>query len=483
VVGVVNKIEDGSLVSQEFPATFAEFRQVFRATKMHEREIFSAYRNRDGAPCDPLSQCTTAAVFNKMDTITFTLVHRSIERGLASILEKVMETKEQIRRECAPPLSFYDTLGEDGEIDKSGRDVFLKDLRYTLKRLVASEYKKVQLYPRHSYDAQQIASSQAAFLEKNSIRWPAESTPGDMFISQKQSEAVEAMRKLFFRFIEKDVKLVTVSVLEDEVSGCFAPIHSRFHRVDRFPRLVIALYNALLVILPDCCKAAKDAVNDYLLHFWDYEVPKGVAREQIPALLEQLKHVALRKFFEQLRALSKGEAFDALILDDALLEEDPAFAENRSRLRERWENLHRQEAILERCNVVGSNEALRATLVEAYDAQQNVNHTSDADWMEFWSQAEEEPTASKVVPPSTALFGAAVSPSQSSRAGHPASQMDSSRSPASAADESFGAQDNDAGHSVQAGHGAAEMAPADMAVEEIYHPSDAVRNHSSAARR
>jgi hypothetical protein len=421
VVGVVNKIENGSATEQEIPATYAEFKQLFRATKAHEKAIFASY-SKNGAPCDPATQCTTAAVFHHMDKITFELVHRSIEHGLKSILEKVQRTKEEIREHCAPPLAYYDCPQV-----AAGREVLLQDMRAVLKRLVATEFKRLHLFEHHSYDDSKNARAQREYLEKFRIHWPAECAPGDMFASQKQSEAVDGMRKALFHFVKKTALPEIERVLSDGASGCFSPVHWRFHRIDRFPKLVDALHSAILNTLPDCAETAKRAVGDYLQHLWDYEVPKGVTREQVPALLEQLKHVALRKMFEQLRALTKGDAFDALLTDNSLFEEDEEFAADRERLRLRWEHLHRQEAILETCSNVEDNEALRAALEQAYNEHRNVQHTTEEGWMEFWQEAKEEfdnrPAPARVVPPSTTLFATAQSPSQMSRGGGGASQL------------------------------------------------------------
>ena len=459
-MGVVNKIEvadvsaDLSLPDTEIPPTFAEFKSVFRATKRHEKDIFSAYRDRQGAPCSTTSQCTTAAVFHQMDTITFNLVHQSIQRGLQSLQEKVEDTKQRIRSECAPPLNFYDQLvkadGTDASVvDKAGRQVFIEEMRYALKRRVATELKTLQLYHKHMYDQGQIAASQTAFLEAHRIHWPAGFVCGDMSISQKQQEATASIRKCMNKFIDKDVRLAVIHVLEDEATGCFSSIHSRFHRIDRFPRLVEALYNALLSFLPECCEAAKATVEAYLSNFWDFEVPKGkVDRERILSLLEELKHVAIRKLFEKLRDVSKSVGLEGLVLDDELMEERADFAKARDALQMRWESLHRQEAILQRCEGVEDNNSLRATLEAVYSEQEHVLHTSEAEWLQFWDEAKKDFSKQgkgRVNPPSTALFDAAVSPSLPARVSSEGDEMNAGEH------------------------------------EEIYHPTAATRTHSSSS--
>jgi hypothetical protein len=493
VVGVVNKIEDGTTAAQqETPDTFAEFKQQFRAIKAYEKAVFSSYRNQDGSPCDPSSQCTTAAVFNQMDRISFDLVYKSIESGLKSILTKVNATKDQLKADCAPPLAFYDRgvtedsevdeeeAGDEGEmaVDKSGREVLLREMRSTLKRLAATELKKVQLYHRHLYDEMQIATSQEAFLREKKIHWPEEHTPGDMFVSQRQQEAVDAIRRALYKFIDRKVAPTVAEVIEDDARGCFSPVHSRFHRIDRFPRLVTALQNELLGAFPACIAASRQAVVDYLQHFWDYQVPKGVSKAEILALLEQLKHVAVRKFFEQLRERSKGDAYDALVLNDELLVEEEAFVAHRDALRARWEHLHRQEAILNTCLHVTSNEMLRATLEQAYMEQQNVQHTSEEEWMAFWVEAEREPATStaRVNPPSTNMFAGAHSPelTRSMSQQFWGSQMD-----VPGTGSSSGSVHEDANSSSQRSAGA-PAGPVAMAVEPIYHPSEATRTHGQS---
>jgi hypothetical protein len=404
VVGVVNKVEMGIAQEEEIPATYSDFKLMFRATKACEKTTFASYRHLNGAVCDPATQCTTAAVFHQMDTISFKLVHSSIERGLKSILEKVQLTEKEIQEQCAPPLVYYDC-----PLVNEGRDVFLKDMRAVLKRQVAVEFKKLHLFEQHSCDKEQL-------LEEARIHWPAECAPGDMFASQKQSEAVDRMRKALLHFIKKTALPEIDRVLGDGPSGWFSPVHWPFHRVDRFPKLVDTVRETVQKALPLCATAALEAVRNYLQHFWDYEVPKGVMPEQIPALLEQLKHVALRKMFEQLRALTKGDAFDALLADNSLFEEGEDFAADRERLRLRWEHLHSQEAILKTCGNVQNNEALREALVQADTEHQGVQHTTEKRWMEFWQKAKAEfdnrPAPARVVPPATTLFATAQSPSQ-----------------------------------------------------------------------
>jgi hypothetical protein len=413
VVGVVNKIENGTATEHEIPATYAEFKQQFRDTKAHEKAIFASY-SKNGVACDPATQCTTAAVFHHIDKITFALVRNSIKRGQKSILKKVQRTKEEIRERCAPPLAYYDC----SRVNK-GRKAFLEDVWTVLDRQVTAEIKMLHLFEHHTNDEEQTVRVQREYLERHRIHWPAECALGDMFVSQKQSEAVDRIREALHGFVAETALPAIKRVLSDGASGSFSSVHRGFHRIDRFPKLIDALRKTMLITSHTWEVAACSTVDDYLQNFWDYKVPEGVTRDQVPAQLEKAKHVALWKMFEQLKALIKGDAFDSLLTDNSLFEEDEEFAADRERLRLRWEHLHRQEAILKTCNNAKDNEALREALVQDDSERHGVQHTTEEGWMGFWQEAKAEfdnrPAPARVAPPSTTLFPTAQSPSQMSR--------------------------------------------------------------------
>ena len=399
VVGVVNKIESMARTPvqvDEGRQSFAEFKAQFRATKQHEKEIFASYKNLDNSPCCMKTQCTTASVFHQMDRITFDQVHNSIGRGLDSIHTKVDELEQRMRDELAPPLSYYDTVRTNAagvsEVDKSNRGAILRSLRDSLKKLLATHFKELKFYDRPMHDAQRLLAVQVEFLERIGVKWPEEHSYGDMFLSQRQSEAIDATRKFFGRFITRKIKESVMQVLQDRDVGCFAGIHSRFHRIDRFERLVFALTTEMLKLLPSCLQNAKDAVNSYLVQFYDFEVPKGVTRERFGRLFDELHHVSIRRAFESLRAASKGTELDALFYNDALFEEHAEFVSLRDELHTRWENLRQQKWILARCKEVKSNEELRDTLQEAYEDQctrQGSPQTNSDHWQDFWQRAED----------------------------------------------------------------------------------------------
>ena len=399
VVGVVNKIESMARTPvqvDEGRQSFAEFKAQFRATKQHEKEIFAFYKNLDNSPCCMKTQCTTASVFHQMDRITFDQVHNSIGRGLDSIHTKVDELEQRMRDELAPPLSYYDTVRTNAagvsEVDKSNRGAILRSLRDSLKKLLATHFKELKFYDRPMHDAQRLLAVQVEFLERIGVKWPEEHSYGDMFLSQRQSEAIDATRKFFGRFITRKIKESVMQVLQDRDVGCFAGIHSRFHRIDRFERLVFALTTEMLKLLPSCLQNAKDAVNSYLVQFYDFEVPKGVTRERFGRLFDELHHVSIRRAFESLRAASKGTELDALFYNDALFEEHAEFVSLRDELHTRWENLRQQKWILARCKEVKSNEELRDTLQEAYEDQctrQGSPQTNSDHWQDFWQRAED----------------------------------------------------------------------------------------------
>lgn len=419
VVGVVNKIESVARTPvnvDEGRQSFAEFKTQFRATKQHEKEIFTSYKNLDNSPCSMKTQCTTASVFHQMDRITFDQVYHSIGRGLDSIREKVEKLEQQMRDELAPPLSFYDITVQHAsgasQVDKTNRGAILRSFRDSFKKLLANHFKELKVYDRPAYDEQSILASQADFLERIGVKWPEEHAYGDMFLSQRQSEAIDATRKFFRRFITHTIKESVVQLLQDHDVGCFAGIHSRFHRIDRFERLVFALTTAILKLLPGCLQNAKDAVNSYLVQFYDFEVPKGVSRERYGRLLDELHHVSIRRVFESLRAASKGTELDALFYDDTLFEEHVEFVSLRDELHTRWENLRQQKWILARCQQVKSNEQLRDTLQTAYEEQCTRQgsieaSTSSTHWQAFWQRAEEIDRAQgsrRVRPPPTSMF-------------------------------------------------------------------------------
>jgi hypothetical protein len=452
VVGVVNKVENSSTQKQEPRSTYAEFKQMFRETKAHEKAIFASYSSKNDAACDPATQCTTTAVFHHMDQIAFKLVQNSIKRGLKSILEKVQRTKEEIRGRCAPPLAYYDCSRV-----KEGRKAFFEDVWTVLDRQVTAEIKMLHLFEHHTCNKEQTVRAQQEYLERHRIHWPAECALGDMFVSQKQSEAVDRIREALHGFVAETALPAIKRVLSDGTSASFSSVHRGFHRINRFPKLIDALRKTMLITSHTWEVAACSKVNDYLQNFWDYKVPEGETRDPVPALLEQLEHVALRKMFELLQALIKGDSFDSLLTDNSLFEEDATFAAERERLCLRWEHLHRQEAILKTCSNAKDNEALREALVQDDSERHGVQHTTEEGWMEFWQEAKAEfdnrPAPARVAPPSKTLFPTAQSPSQMSRGaggGGGSSQLPPASQPSSRGN-STGSQGASVGDLVAAG--------------------------------
>ena len=73
VVGVINKIEGGEEETDDMD--FAQFKYFFRDTKEYERRRFEKnFRNKYLPPLSITTQCTTSAVFNKMEQISFSMV-------------------------------------------------------------------------------------------------------------------------------------------------------------------------------------------------------------------------------------------------------------------------------------------------------------------------------------------------------------------------------------------------------------------------
>ena len=109
MVGVINDIDDRVNESADGSASI-DFKTRFRKVKEHEREQFSNFKNSAGyfilfncfnfrgvnmsavlclvrIPLNQETQCSTNAVFNKMEEISFTMLASNMRHGL-TVLEK-----------------------------------------------------------------------------------------------------------------------------------------------------------------------------------------------------------------------------------------------------------------------------------------------------------------------------------------------------------------------------------------------------------
>ena len=395
-MGVINKIEPerastdmDTEPASELPDSFPEYKKVFHATKLHEKKRFSAYKTQDKAPCCTTTQCTTAAVFHHMEIITFQQVRQSMALGLQSLASKVDATKDIIRAECAPHLSYYDNItsttsssnsSSGGTKVHSNRLVFIRDLRTTLKTLVNEKFKSMSLFCDNSMNT---------LLYNNNITWPTKFHFKDCEIYHKQVEALKGIDKLLCEFIDGKVYNAVIHILEDPKMGCFASKHSSFHRIKRFSHLIDALKSKLHSVFAKCCVASKTAVQ-INLGYWTFEVSRGkVSLDNLPSMLADLESIALCEFSENLCVLIQDQAFDQLVEDDYLMEENANFVEVRSQLRLRWEDLRGQETILQQCYEVQDNKALRGVLETACATLQNsTGGIADSEWLQFWQDAE-----------------------------------------------------------------------------------------------
>ena len=117
MVGVINDIEDfdnnytnnrifspnnnnnNNSNNYNNSSLFVEFKRYFKKVKKSEKEIFDSWKGKDGSVCNNNNQCTTTAVFSKMEEISFKMYSVSMRHGESVIINNNNYNSKQKTRE------------------------------------------------------------------------------------------------------------------------------------------------------------------------------------------------------------------------------------------------------------------------------------------------------------------------------------------------------------------------------------------------
>ena len=199
-------------------------------------------------------------------------------------------------------------------------------------------------------------------------------------------------------------------------------MYTTFHRIERFPKLVVALVKLLAEHVPVACSAATDAMRNAAERF-QLDIPAGITSDRFIALRAQLMNTALFACFQSMQNHAASSAFNNLATsseaNESLFEEDTDTAARRNELTTQWNTLCGQQMIVQHCQLLASAnfdgscasssssswntvesrlQALRSTLseplpphvpnatsVEFADGVVAVDHRrTEEDWLAFW---------------------------------------------------------------------------------------------------
>jgi hypothetical protein len=343
---VVNHVETESNKGEEY-SSYAEFKEYFGRVKQEEKKVFSRFtrvdENQKVVPCDETSQCTSQAVINKMDAISFNMIFASITRNNGRLEENIAAVESRILTESAPPLELYDRLRPN----KAGRQLISQEFNKNFAAMAEDYFKN---------EARLFADDgiRSNFIEVNLGGWP-DREERNVRIHKHHRGGMAKVEGFAHAFISTCFEELTS--MESLQKGCFGK--SPFHCIERFPELCTAIQRQLSSKQTSCCNKAKEAVRDYMEHSTRYSMPES--REELEDTLVRLEHIAVCSLAEEMEVLADC-CCASLMADDKLFEEAADFIGKRLELESEPVKLLHQVAMLERCKGLQSNEQLREML-------------------------------------------------------------------------------------------------------------------------
>eukprot|EP01035_Chromulina_nebulosa_P025605 gene25605-33434_t len=363
VVGTINDIDCDSERKED--RSMAEFKARFCKVKAHERSVFAKFKSSEtGMVLSQETQCTTTAVFNKMEDIPNSMLCVSMKRGLSIIEEKLEEQKALIMDTLAPPLSYYDL-----PLPGHSRLVFVSDLQNSVLLLANAAYTSI------------FNCKPYARVEDVSARFDVPIfILGDIGSHRLRSSFVRSLIAHVVKHLSTTFLLVYERMFARSECLCLSRNASALNRVDRFPRLCSFIQSHMQSQLPLCLqKAIASFEQTAAAHcgktlekiLWDRSSDRNGAYLFMYDLLDSLMHGAAMNLSDEVTRVVSGLG-ELIVGEESLWEEAQDFHLERVRLESSFSRLQAQKLRLEACM------ARKDELDRSGDSEHSLRHAVDA---------------------------------------------------------------------------------------------------------
>lgn len=337
----LRQTSSSSVSSATASTAYKAFKKRFRSTRAHEKEVFSHFLNADGTICREDSQCSTAAVFQKMEHISFDIVYTSIKDGISVLTARINDSHQRIRATLAPPFAFYQreknasSSSSSSSLSSEGnaytpQKVLGPEVKRVLKQSIVRKLEKITYLPKTCWDHAKYGS-ESDFIVDNVLGGWSDFRHCSFEVYSRQKRTFQQLERMIHEYIEDSIPNAIVGVMKAGDKSCFSKKFSPFHRLDRFPILVDEITNRVHEALEEhCVGAIKKIATEYVWNYWKCEHPKGITKEALVQLLDQLRHLALVETAHALFNLIDNPLLFADVLsDESNFEESEEFKNQR----------------------------------------------------------------------------------------------------------------------------------------------------------
>lgn len=383
VVGVVNK-------RHEDPETqdiqnFQHFKEIFHKTRQYEWNTFNnpqlSQHNRERL--NRQENCTTTGVFYAMDQIFSRKLKEHFQKGLEDISKLFRDKEEKMKQELAPPPFMYRLASgsalNNPSVDDSGffteRDLiqeFVDNVSQGLQVCLEAQTLVAASSANNGGSKSDILSrdddgiSEALWLIADwGIEWPTSPAfpfqLGCIETAMKRRQALVTIKKRVTSFIETIPKLLC-ELVSDLENGPLSAKSSRYHRIDRFPKLVTYFQTCFVSSVSSTVPKVVKSAFDYLEAIWLVEEPQGKldSIERLFLLIQEVRHVILVTFYAEVTGMLQSislvgaaayitPSYATLASSALLLEESMEMQSKRTKISEEYFRLHQQQETLTNC--------------------------------------------------------------------------------------------------------------------------------------
>eukprot|EP01036_Dinobryon_divergens_P033734 gene33734-43596_t len=333
VVASINSIDRAAVTESD--KGFAAFRTYFSDTHNYALTKFAKLKYH-GKPLDPLTQCTTAAIFHRMEEISSLKLTASMQQGLAVLDSKINGVKMEILEKLAPPLSFY----EDNSI-------FFTELINNVEYIAYSDIKK-KFESKLYYSSKSASGDGRSCSVLQSIVLP-EFKLGDFHIHEQRMKILDRLKDHVIEHLEGTILPVYEQMFDldqnNHLSGidkCLSREVSPFHRVDRFENLRNYILDEMQRQLPNCIDRSIKELDKCVA-----QAKKDTTSHTIKSILDQWTHIAVMQFMRKV-----NQVVSSLLAgsgEEAMWQESEGFSMERERLERRYHSLQLQRERLHNC--------------------------------------------------------------------------------------------------------------------------------------
>eukprot|EP01038_Epipyxis_sp_PR26KG_P009885 gene9885-13295_t len=398
VVGVINQVR-GPPPDIE---SYSILKEWYNDVLEYERLQFERYTKQSGEPISRDYECTTTAVFNRIDEISFSMVFDAIETGRQNLNEKIQQAENEILRSLAPPLFYYDLLESDPihipqlpDAIINGRSVIIKEVIENINKSLISYCKDYDFMSGTNTQFNKILERFPSFSKSNDLN-------DHLLLKLIKDDLIKEFETLINTRFKHDFPEHIFPRIpshtnhrryghrrSSNINECLTATSSPFHRIDRYHKLCDYIKQEFTKYLKEACDDAVLEMSSFINTWWKTSVPFRVVKDKLLSLINASYYTTIVSLYEGLnKRLLNLYSVCCISADLTLFDENEDFKTLRLKLEKKPFILRRQQNILLDCIDVRSNEALRKAIEEAdlkYSSEETIVNEF---WNSFWSNAQ-----------------------------------------------------------------------------------------------